>query len=204
MAARSAHGPAPGHSRRRAPSADRAAAWDLPRSCGAGASPARRWIVPAPRPAGRKDRCARKACPALAANNCSSAASALVSFTGLPALVRRDAFRIVTAPSPIFTGPAARRCHRRGPAQQGGDPQQQFARLERLGQIIVHAQFQPGDAVGGFAPRRQHQDGNLRSRRAPIWPDPARIRPASSHPGSGGRRPCFSSGRGPRRRPARR
>ncbi len=42
------HDLAPACNQPRAPSADRAAAWDLPRSCGAGVSPARRWSVPAP------------------------------------------------------------------------------------------------------------------------------------------------------------
>ena len=39
----------PACNRPRVPSADTAAAWDLPRSCGAGGSPARRSTVPAPR-----------------------------------------------------------------------------------------------------------------------------------------------------------
>ena len=43
------HGPARAHNPRRAPSGCKAAASDRPRSCGAGASPAHRWNVPASR-----------------------------------------------------------------------------------------------------------------------------------------------------------
>jgi hypothetical protein len=43
--------------------------------------------------------------------------------------------------------------------QQRVDAEQKLARLERLGQIIVHTQFQSGDAVGGIAARSEHQDG---------------------------------------------
>ena len=94
-------------------------------------------------------------------------------------------------------------CRRLPAARRGAtaaQPQQQLARLKRLGQIIVDAQFQAGDAVGGLAPRGQHQDRHGGLPRT----DVARSRPDS--PGiitsrSGGRTPCPSSGRGPRRRP---
>jgi len=41
------------------------------------------------------------------------------------------------------------------------DAQQQFARLERLGQIVVGADLQPPDPVGGMALGGQHQDGDV-------------------------------------------
>ena len=51
------------------------------------------------------------------------------------------------------------RCVRcRGAAQQRPHPGQQFARLEGLGQVVVGADLQTHDAVGGLTPRREHQD----------------------------------------------
>ena len=47
---------------------------------------------------------------------------------------------------------------RRGAAQQCSHPGQQFARLEGLGQVVVGADLQADDAIGGLAPRREHQD----------------------------------------------
>ena len=41
------------------------------------------------------------------------------------------------------------------------DAQQQFARLERLGQIVVGAGFQAGDAAFALGARRQHQDRHV-------------------------------------------
>ena len=100
-----------------------------------------------------------KGWPALAANNCSSAASAPVSFTGLPAAREPRGCGIVTAPRPsaldlpmALSAGAARRSKRI-------NAKQQFARLERLGQIIVRAQFQarqcgrrdrPGRSASGW------------------------------------------------------
>ena len=45
-----------------------------------------------------------------------------------------------------------------GAAQHGAHAGEQFARVERLGQIIVRAQLQPGDPVGLLAHRGQHDD----------------------------------------------
>ena len=47
-----------------------------------------------------------------------------------------------------------------GPPQNRPDPRHQFARVERLGQIIVGAQFEAHDAVHVLAPRGQHEHGN--------------------------------------------
>ena len=50
-----------------------------------------------------------------------------------------------------------RRLGRRA-AQHAANARNQFARLERLGQIVVGPQFQPGDAIFRFAHGGQHQD----------------------------------------------
>ena len=54
-------------------------------------------------------------------------------------------------------------CGRRGRGrahapQHGLQPCHQFARLERLGQIVIRPQFQPDHAVHHVAPCRQHHD----------------------------------------------
>ncbi|OIQ63275.1 hypothetical protein GALL_551850 [mine drainage metagenome] len=46
-------------------------------------------------------------------------------------------------------------------AQQGAQPGQQFARAERLGQIVVGADFEADHPVDFLATRRQHQDGHI-------------------------------------------
>ena len=51
-----------------------------------------------------------------------------------------------------------------GAAQDRPQPRQQLARLERLGQIVVGAEFEPDDAVHGVAARGQHQDRRRRPR----------------------------------------
>jgi len=48
------------------------------------------------------------------------------------------------------------------PAQNRPDPRHQFARVERLGKIIIGADFQPYDAVHIFTARSQKQYGNFR------------------------------------------
>jgi hypothetical protein len=47
--------------------------------------------------------------------------------------------------------------------QNGANPGDQFARVERLWQIIVSAHLQTDDAVDVVAARRQHQDRRLRA-----------------------------------------
>ena len=50
-----------------------------------------------------------------------------------------------------------------GPAhapQHGFHPQDEFARAEGLGHVIVRADFQPGDALGGLALGGEHQHGD--------------------------------------------
>ncbi len=42
--------------------------------------------------------------------------------------------------------------------QHGAQAGQQFARVERLGQVVVGAQLQADHAVGGIAPRGEHDD----------------------------------------------
>ena len=42
--------------------------------------------------------------------------------------------------------------------EQIADAQQQFARLERLGQIVVAAAFEARDAVGRVGQRREHEN----------------------------------------------
>ena len=39
---------------------------------------------------------------------------------------------------------------------------QQFARIERLGEVVIRAHFQPDDAIDVLAARSQHDDGHLR------------------------------------------
>ena len=52
----------------------------------------------------------------------------------------------------------------RGAAQQRPHPGQQFTRFEGLGQVVVGTDLQTHDAVGGLAPRREHQDRHRGSR----------------------------------------
>jgi len=52
---------------------------------------------------------------------------------------------------------AAGGSRRLGAAQDAVDAQHKLARLERLGEIVVGAALQPGDAVVGFAHGGQHQ-----------------------------------------------
>jgi hypothetical protein len=69
-----------------------------------------------------------------------------------------------------------------GAAQDGVDAQHQFARLERLGHIVVGAARQSLDPVLGIAPRGQQQDRRLRQFGLvanPCWSGPGRFRPAS-------------------------
>ena len=56
---------------------------------------------------------------------------------------------------------AADRCGPRA-SKHRADPQEQLARLKRLGQIVVDANFQAAYAILRFAARRQHQDWHLR------------------------------------------
>ena len=51
-----------------------------------------------------------------------------------------------------------RRRRRLSPSQDRADAQQKLARLERLGEKIVDAVFEPCDPVFGFGSRRQHED----------------------------------------------
>jgi D-alanyl-D-alanine carboxypeptidase/D-alanyl-D-alanine-endopeptidase (penicillin-binding protein 4) len=44
-----------------------------------------------------------------------------------------------------------------GAAQQGAQPREQLLERERLGQVVVGAGLEPGDAVGHPVARRQHQ-----------------------------------------------
>ncbi len=53
------------------------------------------------------------------------------------------------------------RRRRRSPAEDRGDPEQQFARLERLRQIVVGARLQPLDPVAGLVARGQEQDRRI-------------------------------------------
>ena len=48
-----------------------------------------------------------------------------------------------------------------GAAQHGADARQQFARVERLGHVVVGAEFQADDAVGLLAHRGQHDDRHV-------------------------------------------
>ena len=52
--------------------------------------------------------------------------------------------------------------------QHGANAGQQFARIERLRQIVVGAHFQTDDAVDLFAFGGQHDDRNLRVRAQPL------------------------------------
>ena len=45
-----------------------------------------------------------------------------------------------------------------GPPQQGAHPGEQLVELERLGQVVVGAGIEPGDAVGGLRACGEHQD----------------------------------------------
>ena len=45
--------------------------------------------------------------------------------------------------------------------QNGADAGRQFARIERLGQVIVGAEFEADDAVHILAARGEHQDRHL-------------------------------------------
>ena len=50
---------------------------------------------------------------------------------------------------------------RPAPFQDAVDAQQQFAGIERLGEVVVRAGFEPGNAAFGLRPRGQHQDGHV-------------------------------------------
>ena len=91
-----------------------------------------------------------------------------VSSTGSPATVTsRARGSRTTSPSSCVSR------SRRGlaAAQHGLDPRRQLARRERLHDVVVGADLEPGDAVGLLVARGQHQD-----------------RHASSVPGSRGKR----------------
>ena len=61
------------------------------------------------------------------------------------------------------------RRRRAAAAQDVVDAQDQLARIERLGQIVVGAGFQPGDAAVGLRQRRQHQDRHVLLVAQAIW-----------------------------------
>ncbi len=140
-------GPAPAHSRRRAPSGCRAAAWDLPRSCACSrvtcTSIERSRATPS-----RVHRSARlKGRPAWAANSLQQRG-----------FRRRQPHRLALAAQFAALGIEHRVAHlhgsrrrrgrrRRGAAHQRAAAQDQLARLERLGQVIVGAVLETGDAV---------------------------------------------------------
>ena len=46
-------------------------------------------------------------------------------------------------------------------AEYGADTCDELARIERLGEIVVRSEFEPGDAVVVIAARGQHQHGNV-------------------------------------------
>ena len=64
---------------------------------------------------------------------------------------------------------------RRRAAQDGGDPQGEFARLAGLAEIIVDPGFQTAHPVFRFAPRGQHQNRHVREFRG-AGPQPRRER----------------------------
>ena len=76
---------------------------------------------------------------------------------------------------------------RLGAPQDTGDAQRQFARLERLGDIIVGADLEPGDAAFRGVARGQHQDRHRGGLADDRWRNRSRSRPASSRRGSGDR-----------------
>ena len=49
-------------------------------------------------------------------------------------------------------------------AQDGLDPQEHFARTERLGHIIIRAKFEADDAIDLLRFRGQHDDRDVRGR----------------------------------------
>jgi hypothetical protein len=57
---------------------------------------------------------------------------------------------------------AARRRHGVAAAQDAADARQQFARLERFGQVVVGAHFQAEDAVQRLVAGGQHDDRQSR------------------------------------------
>ena len=64
-----------------------------------------------------------------------------------------------------------------GPPQQRLDAGQQLRHFERLGEIIVRAQLQPGDPVGDVATRCKHEDRQIDSAMAQF---PADVESASA------------------------
>ena len=65
---------------------------------------------------------------------------------------------------------------RRPPAQHRLDPREQLARRERLGQVVVRADLQPGELVGFARSRGQHDDRDVAG--APVAAQAAREREA--------------------------
>jgi hypothetical protein len=53
-------------------------------------------------------------------------------------------------------------------ARQGAQPRQQLAEVERLGQVVVGARVEPGDARFDGITRRQHEDRHVGARRAQL------------------------------------
>ena len=70
--------------------------------------------------------------------------------------------QLVVAEGHHLVGTGRRAGHqRRLAAQHGLDPRQQFARVERLGQVVVGAQFQALDAAALVALGGEHDDRHL-------------------------------------------
>ena len=175
---------------------DRAAGWrDRPRSSrAAGArarSPSTGRRTSSPRPA--RISCSRvKAAPGWAIRKASRSSSRTVSASSR-AVAGRPAGGAVD-------GDRARRVSSRpgcrlgcGPAQHRLDPQHQLARRERLGDVVVGADLEAGDAVLVLAERGQHDHRQIRvARRGPAADLQAvDLRAASGRARSGpaGRRP---------------
>ena len=137
---------------------------DRARSCAAAARAGRR-RVRSFAPAGSASAVARNGLAAARASARRRSRSRSVRRTGaLPVaqFAAPEMERERRRSAPLRRGAAARAARRRAP-QDRLDAQQEFARLERLAEIVVGAGLEAADAVGGFGPRRQHQHRRRRA-----------------------------------------
>ncbi len=122
-------------------------------------------------------------CPACSRKTHSSRNSAVLSGTATPSSPtssRRPTSSVQRSKRSAFAcSAAALRRQAVGAPQHRLDARQQFARIERLGQVVVGAHLQPDDAVGLLRQRGQQDDRQVGGRRAGAGTATGRPRPAS-------------------------
>ena len=90
--------------------------------------------------------------------------STVVSSTGSPSRVTvRLLIKSETSPTLISSSFAVFFGGAPGSAQDSADPCNQFSGIERLGEVVVGADFETHDAIDGVAASGEQQDGKFRS-----------------------------------------